>query len=160
MWAFENENVNAIIANVGGNDSIKLLPFIDAALIKDNPKIFIGMPDVMNIHFLCRKAGLSTFYGHNLFAIGEGQCFHPYSQKWFRKSLFETTPLGIIEPNRTCNVLAYKLIQGQGIVQGRLIGGHTGMMELENESIALSTNDWEDSILFLEDIPDFFHPPS
>ena len=175
MWAFENKNIKAIIANVGGNDSIKLLPFIDATLIKNNPKIFIGMSDVMNINLLCLKSGLSTFYGHNLFTIGEAQGFHSYSGKWFRKSLFETVPIGIIEPsdNWTCDKLdphnenfvreyyqnaGYELIQGQGIAQGSLIGGHTGIMWLENEPIALSANDYKNSILFIEDIPEFFSP--
>jgi muramoyltetrapeptide carboxypeptidase LdcA involved in peptidoglycan recycling len=41
-WAFENKNINAVIANMGGNDSIKVIPFIDSAVIKNNPKIFIG----------------------------------------------------------------------------------------------------------------------
>ena len=66
MWAFENKAVKAIIANVGGNDSIQIIPFIDPAVIKTNPKIFIGFSDAINLHLLCYKAGLSTFYGHNL----------------------------------------------------------------------------------------------
>lgn len=28
MWAFENKDIHAIIANIGGNDSIKLIPYI------------------------------------------------------------------------------------------------------------------------------------
>ncbi|MDR1687985.1 MAG: LD-carboxypeptidase [Clostridiales bacterium] len=84
MWAFENKNVSAIIANVGGNDSIKLIPFINDEIIKRNPKIFIGYSDVMNIHLLCYKSGLSSFYGHNfLTTISEAQAFHKYSEKWF-----------------------------------------------------------------------------
>ena len=175
MWAFENKNVKAIIANVGGNDSVKLLPLIDSTVIKNNPKIFIGMSDVMNINLLCLKAGLSTFYGHNLFTIGEAQGFHSYSEKWFRKALFEPAPIGIIEPsdNWTCEKTdphdknfirsyypnaGYELIQGQGIAQGKLIGGHTGIMWVENEPIAFSANDYNESILFIEDIPEFFSP--
>jgi len=173
MWAFENKGVNAIIANVGGNDSIKLLPFIDSTVIKNNPKIFIGMSDVMNINLLCLKAGLSTFYGHNLFTIGEAQGFHPYSEKWFRKSLFGTASIGNIEPseNWTCDKLdphnenfirnyylntGYELIQGQGVVQGKLIGGHTGIAWVESEPIALTGDDFNEAILFVEDIPEFF----
>ena len=66
MWAFENNDVHAIIANVGGNDSIKIIPFIDPEIISNNSKIFIGYSDVMNIHLLCYKCGLSSFYGDNL----------------------------------------------------------------------------------------------
>jgi len=177
MWAFENKNVKAIIANVGGNDSIKLLPLIDSTVIRNNPKIFIGMSDVMNINLLCLKAGLSTFYGHNLFTLGEAQGFHSYSEKWFRKTLFDPIPFGIIEPsdNWTCEKTdpydekfirnyypnkGYELIQGQGTVRGKLVGGHTGIMWVENEAIALTAEDYNESILFIEDIPEFFSPNS
>jgi muramoyltetrapeptide carboxypeptidase LdcA involved in peptidoglycan recycling len=62
MWAFTNSEVKAIIANIGGNDSINIIPFININIIKNNPKILIGYSDVQNIHVLCYKAGLSTFY--------------------------------------------------------------------------------------------------
>ena len=154
MWAFENKSVNAIIANVGGNDSIRILPYIDASVISNNPKIFIGMSDAMNINLLCYKSGLSSFYGPNLFTIGSAEGFHHYTKKWFRKTLFDTAPIGIIEPFDIN--LEYKIIQGEGIAVGRLIGGHTGIMWVENENIAFSENDFKESILFIEDIPEFF----
>lgn len=178
MWAFENKDINAIIANVGGNDSIKVIPFIDSVVIKNNPKIFIGYSDVMNIHFLCYKAGLSTFYGHNFLpTIAEAQGFHPYSEKWFKKTLFDISPIGSIEPSENWTYEnqnydeknfkrnyypnpGYELIQGEGIARGRLIGGHTGISGFEKESITLTGDDFKDSILFIEDIPEFFTPDS
>lgn len=100
MWAFENKKIKAIIANIGGNDSMKTIPFIDTDVIRNNPKIFIGYSDIQNIHFLCYKVGLSTFYGHNLLpTIAEAQSIHPYSEKWFKKVLFDLSPIGIIEPS-------------------------------------------------------------
>src|SRR5699024_6792093 len=42
MQAFQDESIKAIIANIGGDDSIRLLPHIDFTLIRDNPKIFMG----------------------------------------------------------------------------------------------------------------------
>lgn len=66
MWAFENNDISAIIANIGGNDSIKIIPYIDPKIISNHPKIFIGYSDVMNIHLLCYQCGLSSFYGDNL----------------------------------------------------------------------------------------------
>jgi muramoyltetrapeptide carboxypeptidase LdcA involved in peptidoglycan recycling len=92
------KDINAIIANIGGNDSKKIIPFIDTAVIKNNAKIFIGYSDVMNVHLLCYKAGLSTFYGHNLLpVIAETPNFHKYSEKWFKKTLFDASPIGFIE---------------------------------------------------------------
>lgn len=173
-WAFENRDIKAVIANMGGNDSHRVIPFIDSSVIQNNPKIFIGYSDVMNIHLLCYKAGLSTFYGHNLLpTIAEPQGFHEYSSKWFKKTLFDVSPIGEIEPsdNWTHEMPnhedsdfrsvyspnpGYEIIQGQGVVSGRLIGGHMGIMLLENETISLSLDDYKDSILFMEDIPYFF----
>lgn len=94
IWAFTNPKVKAIISNIGGNDSIKILPFINQNVIKNNPKIFIG----------------------------------------------------------------YSIIQGQGKSCGRLIGGHTGIMELVGTPIELIEDDFKDAILFIEDIPEFFSP--
>lgn len=176
MWAFENSNVKAIIANVGGNDSIKVVPYIDANCIKNNPKIFIGYSDVQNIHFLCRKAGLSTFYGANLLSpLAEPQELHPYCEKWFRKVLFDPSPIGTIEPSESwtyepvdyfCPATVrrfypnpgYSLIHGKGRVQGRLMGGHTGIMELANTRIEMTGSDFENTILFFENIPECFTP--
>ena len=47
LWAFENKNVKAIIANIGGSDSVRLLPFLSAEAVRSNPKIFCGYSDVM-----------------------------------------------------------------------------------------------------------------
>ena len=174
MWAFENKDVHAIIANVGGCDSIKLIPYIDPKSISDNPKIFIGYSDVMNIHLLCYKCGLSTFYGDNLLTqIADQAGWHEYSKKWFIKALFDSSILGNIEPadewtfepsdnfypEKIRNYYpssGYEIIQGQGRIAGRLIGGHTGIMELEDTAIEPMLEDYEDAILFVEDIPEFF----
>jgi len=174
MWAFENKEIHAIIANVGGNDSIKIIPYINSTCINQNPKIFIGYSDVMNLHLLCYKSGLSSFYGDNLLnPIAEQSGWHEYSKKWFIKTLFETSAIGTIEPskewtfgepdyvNRNTKREYYKnngytLVQGNGKAYGRLIGGHTGILELAGTMLELSADDFEDTILFIEDIPEFF----
>lgn len=176
MWAFENKDIKAVIANVGGNDSIEVIPHIAPQTIMDNPKIFMGYSDVMNLHILCYRCGLSSFYGDNLLEpIGEPRGWHEYSRRWFEKALFDDAPLGLIEPSDEwacgevdytdrvhgrsyCANSGYKLLQGQGAVQGRLFGGHTGLMELDGTSMKLEAEDFRDTILFLEDIPEFFTP--
>lgn len=156
MWAFSNSQVKAIIANVGGNDSIKVIPFIDTKLIKRNPKIFIGYSDVMNMHLLCYKCGLSSFYGDNLlYPIAEAQGWHSYSKKWFEKALFDSSVIDKIKPSQEWTFeptdytnpdyvrnyypnTEYEVIQGCGKVNGRLFGGHTGLVELDNTVIQFS----------------------
>ncbi len=174
MWAFENDETCAVIANVGGNDSIKVIPYIDPKVISNHPKVFIGYSDVMNLHLLCYQCGLSSFYGDNLFhPIADQSGWHRYSRHWFLKTLFDTRPIGKIDPSPDWTFEpsdlfhsevkrnyypndGYRLIQGTGAVTGRLIGGHTGLMELEGSSIELKAEDYEGAILFVEDIPEFF----
>lgn len=175
MWAFENNDINAVIVNIGGNDSIKIIPYIDTKIISNNPKIFIGYSDAMNIHLMCYKCGFSSFYGDNLLhPIADQSGWHEYSKKWFIKTLFNALPIGQIDPSSDwtfeppdyINVKkkrayypnsGYQKIQGEGVVTGRLIGGHTGLMELEGTSIELTAEDYNGAILFIEDIPEFFN---
>lgn len=63
MEAFSDKSIKAIISNIGGEDSIRILRHIDIDVIKKNPKIFIGFSDSTITHFLCLKAGLTSFYG-------------------------------------------------------------------------------------------------
>jgi muramoyltetrapeptide carboxypeptidase LdcA involved in peptidoglycan recycling len=51
MEALEDKSIKAIISNIGGDDSIRLLKYIDLNIIKENPKIFIGFSDTTIIHF-------------------------------------------------------------------------------------------------------------
>lgn len=174
MWAFENKQVKAIIANIGGNDSHKLLPYLDPEVIRQNPKIFCGYSDVMNLHLYCHQLGLSTFYGPNLLTtVAEAGEWHPYSKYWFQKVFFETKPTGEISPSRDWSYdthdhtnpqhtrqhiinEGYERVQGKGVVRGRLFGGHGGLMEYGIDSpITLTKEDFSDTILFFEDIPEF-----
>jgi muramoyltetrapeptide carboxypeptidase LdcA involved in peptidoglycan recycling len=63
MEAFSDKSIKAIISNIGGDDSIRTLPYTDLSIIRDNPKIFLGFSDSTVTHFACYKAGLTSFYG-------------------------------------------------------------------------------------------------
>ena len=61
---FANPEVRAIITTIGGSNSSSLVPFIDFAAVRANPKIFCGFSDITSLHLaFMRHAGLSTFYG-------------------------------------------------------------------------------------------------
>src|SRR4051812_4001139 len=63
MEAFSDTSIKAIISNIGGDDSIRTLPYTDLDIIRNNPKIFVGFSDTTVTHFACYKAGLASFYG-------------------------------------------------------------------------------------------------
>jgi len=172
MWSFENKDVKAIITNIGGNDSVRVLPHLQSSIIKNNPKIFIGYSDVMNIHLYCFKSGLSTFYGPNLLTVfAETPEIHPYSKYWFQKVLFNNSVIGEIKAAKTYSCdknnfnnrtntknyyeeTGYIFIQGSGKAQGQLFGGHTGLRDY----VGIQNSDFFGKILFIEDIAEFFTP--
>lgn len=41
--AFSDSSIKAIIATIGGNDQIRILPYLDKEIITANPKIFMVM---------------------------------------------------------------------------------------------------------------------
>ena len=175
MWAFENNDLKAIIANIGGNDSVRILPYLNSEVIMQNPKILCGYSDVMTLHLYCWRLGLSTFYGDNLLTtVAEAQHWHPYSRYWFEKTLFDPSPVGKIMPSPDWSFSknhhtdksyvkdyipnrGHIRVQGQGKVHGHLFGGHGGLMEYEKDSgITLQASDFENAILFYEDIPEIW----
>ena len=56
MTAFKDTRVKAIIANIGGEDSIRLLPHIDFNVIRENPKILWGtLTLLLHIYFVIKQ---------------------------------------------------------------------------------------------------------
>ncbi|HLR63492.1 MAG TPA: S66 peptidase family protein [Lentibacillus sp.] len=171
MTAFRDDSIKAIIANIGGSESIRLLPYIDFDVIKENPKIFMGYSDVTVSHLFCHKAGLSSFYGPAIMTdFAENVEMLPYTVEMVKRTLFSSDVVGEIRPaaewtserlewdiknkyiRRTMQLnQGYEILQGSGVVQGRLIGGCMGVLEFA-KGTAIWPDDkyWEDSILFFE----------
>lgn len=49
--AVKDPDIKAIITTIGGDDSVRLLPYLDYRAISENPKFFIGYSDPTAIHF-------------------------------------------------------------------------------------------------------------
>ncbi len=173
MDAFADPFVKAIISNIGGEDSIRILNYVDVAVIQRNPKIFLGFSDSTITHFLCLKAGLSSFYGPALLtAFAENVEMHRYQIDDIRRTLFSTGIIGPIAPNKSGWTSEYldwfdpalqhtrrslnphqgwRFIRGNTVVSGRLIGGCLEVMEmLKGTSWWPEPEVWENAILFFE----------
>ena len=62
--AFTDAAIDGIVCCRGGWGSAELLPHLDAALIRSNPKVFLGYSDHTSLHcWLHNEANLVTFYG-------------------------------------------------------------------------------------------------
>lgn len=64
MWAFEEPNVDAILAVRGGYGSVEVLPHLDADRIARRRTAVVGYSDVTSLHaFLNTRVGLVTVHG-------------------------------------------------------------------------------------------------
>lgn len=168
MWALKNPNVKGIIANMGGDDLARLLPYIDFDVIHDNPKVFMGYSDITILTIYFAYAGVMSYYGPNVLTpIAQPVCIDSYTEQAIRKNLFSNEIIGQVsacdkytqiewqdkksdEIEWTANK-GYELIQGTGSVQGRLIGGCGGpLQQIMGTFVYPNEREWADSIVFLQ----------
>lgn len=43
MGAFASPQIDGIIASIGGDDCVRLLPFLDLGILRGNPKVFMDL---------------------------------------------------------------------------------------------------------------------
>ena len=93
--AFADPEVRVVLAAIGGDHAIELLPHLDYGLLRANPKLFQGYSDVTVLHWaLLRRAGLVTFYGPALLAeLGEHPTVLADTDRWLRAAWFGDGPL-------------------------------------------------------------------
>ncbi|MGF1655866.1 MAG: S66 peptidase family protein [Verrucomicrobiales bacterium] len=173
MAAFADPNIDGIISTIGGEDSIRLLPFLDLDVIRQNPKVFMGYSDTTISHAACFKAGLVSFYGPAFMSgFAENTGMFPYMVESVRKTLFSDLPIGHLEPNRsgwTVEHLSWaepgnqaikrnlqpcsdwKFHQDEGLVEGVLFGGCVEVLDwLRGTPYWPSLDVLDGAILFLE----------
>lgn len=61
--AFSDPTVRAVLATIGGDDQVTVIPHIDADVLAANPKPFIGYSDNTNMHNLLWGLGIPSYYG-------------------------------------------------------------------------------------------------
>ena len=92
--AFADPSIKGIIATIGGNDQIRILPYLDKKIIGSNPKIFMGYSDCTNLHLFLWNLGVISYYGGAImtqFAMGGGM--QEYTVNSIRKAVFDP-PIG------------------------------------------------------------------
>lgn len=173
MQAFADPSIKAVIAAIGGDDSIRLIPHLDLGVIRANPKIFLGFSDTTTLHFACMAAGLASFYGPSVMAgFAENAGMHRYTADAVRRTLFSDTPPGPVPANSegwTTELLdwadpslqarrramqpadAPRMLQGKGKARGRLIGGCAEVLEmLKGTAWWPAPEAWDGAIFFYE----------
>ena len=143
--AFADESVDAIFCLRGGYGSPRLLAGIDFALLRRNPKPFVGYSDITALHLaITRYAGFVTFHGAMLNADLLGNKLEPTESGLWQMLSGQQSPVLEHPPAFALTTLA------PGSASGRLLGGNLSMIcatigsafELDDEGI----------ILFIEDV--------
>lgn len=170
--AFADKEVKAIFASIGGDDSVRILQFLDPEIIKKNPKIIMGYSDTTTLTTYCNQLGIITLNGPSPMAgIAQWANLEKKSQEHIQNILFknpetyEYTPYdyysnGYKDWKEPSNAGAtkekikndgWRWIQGETIVQGQLFGGCIEVFEfLKSTPYWMKPDFWNEKIVFLE----------
>lgn len=170
--AFADKEVKGIITTIGGDDSVRILPFLNKEVIRNNPKLFMGYSDTAVLTTFLNNLGLVAFNGPSIMAgfsqmEAEGEKFmkhledfmfgnfveyeyKPYDsyfnsyQDWSNKS--NTGKVSEAVKN-----FGWRWLQGNTIIKGELFGGCIEALEfIKGTDYWFDKDFWNGKILFFE----------
>lgn len=175
MDAFRDSAIRGVISAIGGDDTIRLLPYIDFDVFRTDPKVFTGFSDTTSNHFMLYKAGVMSYYGPCVMCnFAEYGGMNAYTAEMIRRTLIEPEPTleipaapfwyddederifwGEENVNRTpvwhTDGGEYDRIQGEGAGEGELLGGCADVfIDLMGTALWPSREEWRGKLLFLE----------
>lgn len=87
--AFEDPEIKALFATIGGDDQLKVLKYLDPARIRAHPKAFFGYSDKTNLHNFLWNLGMVSYHGATIMVeLGRGGAMHPLTQQALQRALF------------------------------------------------------------------------
>lgn len=170
--AFLDEDIKAIFTSIGGDDSVRILPFLDYENIQRNPKIIIGYSDTTTLLTYLNQLGLITLNGPSIMAgfsqwnsLGEKFQEHIKTLLFNNPETYNYKPYdsyheGYLDWSDKSNIGKVKpplknpgwnWLQGNSIIQGKLFGGCIEVLEFMKSTKFWPNDDfWDNKILFLE----------
>lgn len=139
--AFLNKNVDIVLSQRGGYGCIKLLPYLNFELIKDNPKIFAGFSDLsVLLNLIYERTKIVTLHSPMLINFSTATKFTIKSflnaiDGFKNKELFSGVKIKILKHGKT---------------EGVLKGGN--LVTLTSTFATPWEVNVKDSILFLEEV--------
>lgn len=170
--AFADVEVKAIFASIGGDDSVRILPFLNPEVIKNNPKILMGYSDTSTLLTYINQMGLVTFNGPSVMAgfsqagaFPESFVEHVEALLFSPQENYEYESYGVycdgyLDWRNLENVgktkelkpdNGWRFLQGSGVATGELYGGCLEVLEILNGTEFWAGRDfWNGKILFFE----------
>ncbi len=169
--AFADPSIRAIFASIGGDDSVRLLPYLDAETIAASPKILMGFSDTTILLTFANQLGLVTFNGPSIMAgfaqtaslpasfaahvrhlLTEPSAEYLYAP--YAERVVKSQRWGV--PNYAAALEyvpnpGWRWLQGDSIARGPLFGGCISVLEfLKGTPWWPKPEFWPGKILFLE----------
>ena len=170
--AFADPEVKAIFASIGGDDSVRILPFVDKKIVANNPKILMGYSDTSTLHVFSNLQGLVSFYGPSIMAgFSQVESLPESFKSHVREILFEpketyeyksygnycdgypdwANKKNLGKVNRLKEDTGWRWLQGNSKVQGELFGGCIEVLEMMKATDFWPAQDfWKEKVFFLE----------
>jgi muramoyltetrapeptide carboxypeptidase LdcA involved in peptidoglycan recycling len=100
--AFADPAIRGILAVIGGEDQITVIPHLDAELARRDPKPFLGMSDNTNLHHWLWANGVASFYGgSSQVHLGPGPGVDDVHARSLRAALVTGETLEITDPGES-----------------------------------------------------------
>ena len=171
--AFADPGIKAVIASIGGDDQITLLPLLDRELIRANPKPFFGMSDNTNLLMFLRNTGIVGYHGATVMCeLGRPGAMHPQTADSLRAALF-TSGEYELEPAESWNDVngdwadpatfdaepemrpagGWTWVNADRVVEGRTWGGCleiVGWLLMADREISRDLSAYDGDVLLLE----------
>ena len=103
--AFADPAIRGILAVIGGEDQITVIPHLDAGLARRDPKPFLGTSDNTNLHHWLWANGIASFYGgSSQVHLGPGPGVDDVHARSMRAALITGEKVEITEPGESEDV--------------------------------------------------------
>lgn len=179
--AFADDDLAAVIASIGGDDSVRVLPYLDLDLILDHPKVLMGFSDTTTLLTYLSWHGLVTFYGPSVMAGISQMRNYPRQAEHVREMLFKGPARYRYRPSTTYSEgypdwakeelvghvgrkrrsSGWKTLQGEEKATGTLFGGCIEVLEMmKSTPYWPPAGFWDGKVLFLETSEDMPTPDS
>ncbi len=100
--AFADPQIRAVLATIGGDDQITVIPHLDAGLLALDPKPFLGYSDNTNLLNWLWTNGVAGFYGGSTQVhLGPGPRVDPIHGQSLRAALLTGERIEITEPGES-----------------------------------------------------------
>lgn len=179
MAAFADPENKAVFTSIGGEDQIQLIKFLDAEVIRSNPKPFIGFSDNTHLHLYLWNLGIPSYYGgavmtqfgmqgqmdemtvgsirkalfeHGTYAISASEQYNDVGLDWSDPSL--------LSKRRKYETNDGLFWDGEGKVEGILWGGCVESLIFQSTvgNYLPDASELEGTVLFIETAEDIPEP--